>query len=164
MMLPVQFAAIALAATVAATSLPAAAQTYKDEPLPWRGSTKDDGYPVPQPPPAAYVPPPAPRHAPVAQCLSKHGIRNALNGQGWHAFDNVEIRGDVAYMTAEADNGRRFDLTIDNCSGEVLDSHPRTVYVEPPPVYYGGYYRPRPAIGFYYGGGYGHGYGHGRWR
>jgi hypothetical protein len=134
------------------------AGTYQDEqPLPWRGgSTKDDGYPVPQPPPAEYQPRRIPQHAPA--CLSKYGIRSALNRQGWHAFDNVETRGNIAFMTARNDGGRRFEVEFDSCTGDVVTAHPVVVYVDrpPPPVYYA----PRPAIGLYYGYGYGH---HRRW-
>ncbi len=132
------------------------------EPLPWRGSTKDDGYPVPQPPPAEYAPPRADYRAHAPRCLSKVELRDSLNAQGWHAFDAVEYRGNVAFMTARADGGRRFDLQVDSCSGQVIESHRRVIYVEessPPPrdTYY---YAPRPAYGAYYyrGGYYGGGY------
>ena len=150
-----------------AGAAPAMAGGEPGEPLPWRGSTKDDGYPVPQPPPGEpqYEPrrgstkddvyePPRRR----AECLSKYGIRGALNSQGWHAFDDVEIRGNVAYMTARNDGGRRFDLRVDSCTGAVIDARPRVVYVDRDPlprVYYEDrYYAPRPAVGLYfYGGG-----------
>jgi hypothetical protein len=148
----------------AAGALSGAPAMAADGEQPWRGSAKDDGYPVPQPPPADYnrggsykddpAPPPAPRrHA--SSCLSKYGIRHALNEQGWHEFDNVEMRGDVAFMTAAREGGRRFELQVDSCTGDVIEARPRVVYVDPPPaVYYGPrYYEPRPAIGFYFGGG-----------
>ena len=128
---------------------------------------RDDGYPVPQPPQAqegtrSYkddpAPPPPPRHR-VSECLSKYGIRHALNEQGWHEFDAVEMRGNTTFMTASHETGgRRFEVRFDSCTGDVIDAHPRVVYVEspPPPIYYSGpryYYEPRPAIGFYFGGG-----------
>ena len=164
----------AMALSIVAGAAPALAASDSEN-LPWRGA-RDDGYPVPQGPPgnADYVPqrgstkdevyePPrheTPRYEPprrVAECLSKYGIRGALNSQGWHAFDNVEIRGNVAYMTAQNDGGRRFDLRVDSCSGDVIDAQPRVVYVDrdpPPRVYYEDrYYAPRPAIGLYFGGG-----------
>ena len=159
----------ALAIAMLAGAAPAIAGSDSEN-LPWKGA-RDDGYPVPQGPPSDrdYVPPrgstkddvyEAPRHEPprrVAECLSKYGIRGALNSQGWHAFDNVEIRGNVAYMTAQNDGGRRFELRVDSCSGDVIDAQPRVVYVDrdpPPRVYYEDrYYAPRPAIGLYFGGG-----------
>lgn len=157
---------LAAGAVIAAslTACPVLAADY-GEPLPWRGSSKDDGYPVPQPPPGDYdqrsykedpLPPPQapPRRRVAAECLSKFGIREALNRQGWHEFANVEMRGDLAYMIARNDNGRPFDLTIDSCSGDVIDAAPRRVYADRP-VYYERYYAPRPAIGLYFGGGYG---------
>ena len=139
---------------------------------PYGGSTKD-GYPVPQgpeatPPHGSYkddVPPP-PRHAyRESRCLDKFGIQRALHDQGWHEFDNVEIQSNVAYMTARREEGGRYDLKIDSCSGGVIEAHPLVAYREaPPPVYY----YPRPAVGLYIGGGYGYGrgygYGHGHWR
>ena len=154
------------------------AGNYNDEGerLPWNGGTKD-GYPVPQGPGEqqytqqrgstkddSYV---EPRRQARSECLSKYGIRGALNSQGWHNFDNVEIRGNVAYMTARNDGGRRFELRVDSCSGHVIDADPVVVYTDraPPPRFYYGpdyYYSPRPAVGLYFGGGYG---GHHRhWR
>ena len=160
----------AITAVMIAASVPAMAADYDDrgEPLTWRGNATNDGYPVPVPPPPSdyrhsykddAVPPPppvAPRRRVVAECLSKYGIREALNRQGWHEFANVEIRGDVAYMIARNDNGRAFDLQVDSCSGDVFEAHPRVIYADRP-VYYERYYAPRPAIGLYFGGG---GYGH----
>lgn len=161
----------AFTAVMLAASVSAMAADYDDrgEPLPWRGNTARDGYPVPVPPPAADYrpsykdeglppPAPAPRRRVVAECLSKFGIREALNRQGWHEFANVEIRGDVAYMVARNDNGRAFDLQVDSCTGDVFEAQPRVIYTERP-VYYERYYAPRPAIGLYFGGG---GYGHHR--
>ena len=160
-----------LTAVVVHITPSAQAGDFDNQAPPYRGSTKDDGYPIPQPPPPDYrqgsykddplPPPPPPRR--VAECLSKYGIRNALNQQGWHEFENVEIRGDTARMLARNDGGRRFDLRFDTCTGQVLDSHPHVVYVdEPPPVIDHYYYAPRPAVGFYFGGG--GGYGHHHWR
>jgi hypothetical protein len=146
------------AAMAVLCTTPVMAGSYPDggEPLPWRGSTKDDGYPVPQPPAAEYAPPRDAYRPRAPRCLSKVELRDALNGQGWHAFDAVEYRGNVAFMTARSDGGRRFDLQVDSCSGQVIESHPRVVYVEqpapPPRDYY--YYAPRPAYGMhFYGGG-----------
>lgn len=142
----------------------------------YRGGAVEDGYPEPVPPPlggydgspprGSYkddAPPPVRR---TAQCLSKPGLRAALNDQGWFAFDNVDYRGDVAFMTADNPRGRRFSVEFDACTGEVYKARPVEVYVErapPPPIYYGRYYYgpPRPYVGFYERRhGYGHGYGH----
>ena len=124
-----------------------------DEPVPPRGSVKD-GYPIPQGPQAyaAAPPPPGPR------CLSKVGIQQALHEQGWRDFDNVEVRGDMAFMNARGDSGRRYELRIDSCNGEVLNARPEYVRV---PDRYVDYYPPRPVVGFYAYGGYGPRY---RWR
>ncbi len=127
------------------------------EPLPWRGSTKDDGYPVPQGPAESYAPPPVPRR--TASCVSTVGMRDALNEQGWHAFSDVDYRGPIAYMSARSERGRRFELQVDSCSGDVIEARPTVVYAVPPRVYYD----ERPAVGVYIGGGRGYYRGHGRW-
>lgn len=122
-----------------------------------------DGYPEPVPPPRSGYegvpargsykddePPPVRRSA---HCLTKPGLRAALNDQGWYHFDNVDYRGRVAFMTAENVRGRRFEVEFDACSGDVVNSRPVEVYVErpAPPVYYGyGYYgAPRPYVGIH---------------
>jgi hypothetical protein len=155
----------ALGLIVAATSTASAQQGYQsaadyggppaEQQYPWRGgSTKDDGYPVPQPPRADYAPP---RHVAPA-CLSTVELRDALNHQGWHAFSDVERRGSMALMSARSDRGRRYDLQVDNCTGNVIEAHPVVVYTEPPEVYYDR----RPSVGVFIGGG-GHHGRHGRW-
>ena len=168
-------AGVLVAACLAAN--PALAGDY-GEPLPWKSQAPRDGYPVPQGPPTGYdqggsykddpAPPPPPRAEPrrrvVAECLSKYGIREALNRQGWYEFANVEMRGELAYMVARNDRGRPFDLTFDSCSGDVVDAIPRVVRADAP-IYYERYYEPRPAFGVYVGGGRygGHGWGRRHW-
>lgn len=156
-----------------ALSLPASAQDrgYNDSYRPqgggepYAGGETRDGYPVPQGPPAGAPPPgyrpsykddapPPPRPHREARCLDKFGIQRALHDQGWHEFDNVSIEGPVAYMTARSDRGEPFDLKIESCNGSVIEAHPLYVRREGPAYYY-----PRPAVGFYFGGG---GYRH--WR
>jgi hypothetical protein len=161
--------AICMITLCAAVAVSLAAPTLAGDDLPWRGSARDDGYPVPQPPPPSEhryqsykddAPAPLPPPRRVAECLSKYGIRSALNQQGWHAFDGVEMRGPVTYMTARNDGGRRFDVQFDSCNGAVIDARPIVVYREGPPVYY----EPRPAVGLYFGGGRGYGHHHNHWR
>lgn len=134
----------------------------------WNGAGAiKDGYPEPVPaPPLGYkdtntrgsykddaAPPPPVRRA--AQCLSKPGLRSALNEQGWYDFDHVDYRGELAFMTANNDRGRRFEVEFDACSGDVVKARPLTVYVErpayPPPVYFGHRYYgpPRPYVGLH---------------
>lgn len=140
-----RLAAGAAAMLLLAGSAPAMAADYAEEPA-WRNPPREDGYPQPVPPPQdgyrqpyqsykddpAPPPPLAPRRRVVAECLSKYGIREALNRQGWHEFANVEIRGEVAYMIARNDNGRAFDLQVDSCTGDVFEAQPRVVYVDRP--------------------------------
>jgi hypothetical protein len=135
-------AALAFAA-LSLTAAPADAQSRYDRydppppahgASPYRGSSKDDGYPEPVPPPAHYEPGPrhghdspygAPRPKRTAErCFDKHGIRDALNAQGWRHFDEVTIRDDIAHMTADDDRGRRFEVKFDTCTGEVVAARP----------------------------------------
>lgn len=145
-----------VAATAAVFACPQAiAGDYDDNSRPqaWRGSTKDDGYPVPQPPPVNYdqrsyredVPP----RRIVAECLSKFDIRHALKRQGFHDYDAVELRGEVAFMLARNDEGRRFELEVDSCTGEVIHAQLQVIYAEPPRVYHDRYGVPRPVIGLH---------------
>ena len=159
-------AAAAAATALLAMTAPAQAADYGRDDT--RAYPAEDGYPVPQgpgqyqqPPPSQYHQsykddgaPPPPRR--TAECLSKYGIRGALNEQGWHAFDGVEQRGPVTFMTARNDGGRRFELQFDSCTGSVIEAHPVAVYYETPPPRY---YEPRPAVGLYFYGG-----GHRHWR
>jgi len=135
----------------------------------YRPPATRDGYPVPQgpdrdgpPPYSSYKDdggPPPPRRE--GRCLDKFGIQRALHEQGWHNFDNVEIQGPVAYMTARTERGAPFDLKIDSCSGRVIEEHPLVAYRDGPPP---DYFYPRPTVGFYFGGGGYHREGGRHWR
>jgi hypothetical protein len=47
-----------------------------------------------------------------------------LQSQGWHAFHDVDIRGELVTVRARRPSGRLFDLTVDRCSGEVVNARP----------------------------------------
>ena len=109
-------------------------------PLPPRYAT-----PAPQPyAPQAYPPPeyreeyrenyreqrgylrdmnPPPAHYGSA-CLPKHVIRDNLERRGWQDFQDLEAHGNVVQVRARRPSGRAFDLSVDRCSGQVLEARP----------------------------------------
>jgi len=73
------------------------------------------------PPRYSYADPRAP-HA--ARCVPREEVRYRLTRLGWHDFHDVDLRGELATVRARRPSGRLFDLTIDRCSGEIVDSRP----------------------------------------
>lgn len=57
-------------------------------------------------------------------CLPHDEIRDRLRDQGWHSFQDPEVVGDVGHIRARRPSGRMFELTIDRCSGQILNSQP----------------------------------------
>ena len=111
-----------------------------------------DMYARPQPPPA-YLPPPryAPVHPgyvhrdygddydrddyrrPYAYstppdygraCTPREVIRERLLREGWHHFRDAEERGEFATIIARRPDGQPFALTVDRCSGELVNARP----------------------------------------
>jgi hypothetical protein len=60
-----------------------------------------------------------------AACIPREEIRRGLIEEGWYAFRDLEIRGDVALVRARRPNGDVYDLKVDRCSGEVV--HARVI-------------------------------------
>jgi hypothetical protein len=88
-------------------------------------------YYAPPPPPPAYrqeqrylpAPPPYRNDGRTAgNCLPRHVIRDRLESRGWHDFHDPQVAGNVAHIRARRPNGRLFDLTVDRCTGEVLQA------------------------------------------
>jgi hypothetical protein len=55
-------------------------------------------------------------------CAPRDVIRADLERQGWWDFQDLERRGDVVIVRARRGNGRWFDLTVDRCSGQLLEA------------------------------------------
>jgi hypothetical protein len=55
-------------------------------------------------------------------CVPRHVVRDRLHADGWHHLRDFEPRGGVLHVEARRDSGRLFELTIDRCSGEVVDA------------------------------------------
>ena len=113
-----------------------------------------DMYARPQPPPAYVPPPPryappvppgyvhrdygddydhndyrdrqayAPPSAYGRGCAPHEAIKDRLVREGWHQFRDVEERGEFATIVARRPDGRPFALTLDRCSGEIVNARP----------------------------------------
>ena len=98
-------------------------------------------------PPADFEPPYPPRYAHRGgPCVPREVVRDRLLSEGWGDLRDFDPRGRVILVQARRPSGRLFDLTIDRCSGEVVDARP--------------VFGPRAAPGPYAYGGFG-GYGYG---
>lgn len=66
-------------------------------------------------------------------CVPREAIKDRLLQHGWQDFHAVDLRGDVATLRARRPSGRLFALTLDRCTGEMVEARP----LEPRP--YGPY-------------------------
>jgi hypothetical protein len=66
----------------------------------------------------SYAEPAAPACAPRAE------IRDRLLREGWHSFEEVDVRHRVAVVEARRPNGLPYRLKIDRCSGDVVSAEP----------------------------------------
>lgn len=149
------FAAAGLALAFAATSAKAA-DLYDDPPPPrYSGPAYEDPryadvyrYPErdrPVPPAPVYRDDdyefrgPAPRQAWRGECVPRHVIRDRLIREGWSDFALRDFQGEVVTVNARRPSGRPFVLTIERCSGAVVDARPAHTpgpyaYAPPPPA------------------------------
>jgi hypothetical protein len=63
-----------------------------------------------------------PRGPYAGRCVPKELIKDELLRRGWHDFHYGEAHGDVATVRARRPSGRLFALTIDRCSGEIVNA------------------------------------------
>lgn len=91
--------------------------------------------PAPPPPPRAYVERYDDRYAPPRReaygCVPRHVVRQELARRGWSDFHDLQVGRDVVSLRASRPNGAVFDLTLDRCTGEVVER--RFVAAPPPP-------------------------------
>lgn len=66
----------------------------------------------------SYAEPAAPACAPRAE------IRDRLLREGWHAFEELDVRNRVAIVEARRPNGMPYRLKIDRCSGHIVSAEP----------------------------------------
>ena len=119
-------------------------------PAPRYAEPRRDYYPPPQhqqylppmrPPPAAYSPPAAywGERRPYAErsygrnCVPRHLVMQDLERRGWYDFQQPELRGEFAHVRARRGSGHVFDLTIERCSGSVLEARLVQRYVAQAP-------------------------------
>lgn len=81
---------------------------------------------------------PQPRRAYRGACLPRHVIRDRLIRDGWNDFVLADFDGEVAQVSARRPSGRPFMLTVERCSGEIVDARPVRnagpyAYAPPPP-------------------------------
>jgi hypothetical protein len=74
----------------------------------------DDGPPSP---PRRYS---GPHHAPA--CARSEEVRGRLNDMGWRDFHGGHERGDVVVLRARRPSGRLFELSLDRCTGEIVEA------------------------------------------
>lgn len=128
-------AASALAVSVALFAVPAVAADLYEPPYQEYGEG-------PPPPRDRYVPdddygPPPPRFA-ERGCVPREVARDRLQDSGWYDFRRLEPRGEVVFVQARRPSGRLFDLTIDRCSGRIVDARPAYGGRDYGDRYYGG--------------------------
>jgi len=96
---------------------------------------RDERYVPPGPPPYAGPPPGSPPYAGPpprlryeerygAACLPREAIREQLASRGWGDLHGVQVDGPVTHVRARRPSGRLFELTLDRCSGQVLQVEP----------------------------------------
>jgi len=118
-------AASVLAVSAALFALPATATAADLYEPPY------DGYGEGPPPPPrdryAAVPddfePPYPEYGDRG-CVPRELARDRLRASGWYDFHAVEPRGEVVLVKARRGGDRLYDLTIDRCSGQIVDARP----------------------------------------
>jgi hypothetical protein len=57
-------------------------------------------------------------------CVPRYVLRDRLRAAGWYDFQGMDRRDGVLLTEARSPTGRPFALTIDRCSGEVVDARP----------------------------------------
>lgn len=65
-------------------------------------------------------------------CLPRHAIRQRLRDDGWRDMQGVEPRGRVVQLEARRPNGKAFVLTVDRCTGDIVEARPLREVVDVP--------------------------------
>lgn len=100
---------------------------------------REERYAPPPPPPPHYQ---APRQYGQdysrSGCVPRQVVRDQLESRGWHDFHDPHPVGNVVHIRARRPSGRLFDLTLDRCSGQVLNMEPldHRAAQAPPPDWY----------------------------
>ncbi len=73
----------------------------------------------------------------VPGCAPRSVIRDRLLRDGWHDFQELDVRRGVAVVEARRPNGLPYRLKIDRCSGDIVSAHPLGPVARSPYAYYG---------------------------
>jgi hypothetical protein len=91
----------------------------KGPPPPYHGEEDDDD--GPRPPNKFTGPPPQP----YGKCVRSEHVRERLTGMGWNDFhEGRPVNEQAVTLRARRPNGRLFELTLDRCSGQIVDARP----------------------------------------
>jgi hypothetical protein len=71
-------------------------------------------YSAPAGPPSSYRP----------ACARSEDVRERLTSFGWRDFHGGQPQGENVLLRARRPNGRLFELTLDRCSGEIVEAQP----------------------------------------
>jgi hypothetical protein len=82
----------------------------------------EDGYGEEYDDRGRYAYAPRPHYRPG--CAPREVIQERLLSQGWRDFRDAEERGEFATIIARRPNGRPFALTLERCSGEIVNVRP----------------------------------------
>ena len=92
-------------------------------PIPRERVYRDDGYERYYDGPRRYsYAEPAPYGG--GHCLPREVIKDRLIGQGWRDFHDGDVRGEIATVHARRPSGRLFVLTIERCTGDIVEARP----------------------------------------
>lgn len=64
-------------------------------------------------------------------CVDRLEARDRLIEQGWRDFQDLELRDDVAVITARRRSGQAYRLKLDRCTGEILSARAVDAYHGP---------------------------------
>jgi hypothetical protein len=81
-----------------------------------RASVRDEGYDPPYDPAGRFA----------NGCVPRLLVRDRLREAGWSDFHDLQPRGGVVLVEARRPSGRPFELTIDRCSGAIVEARPLT--------------------------------------
>jgi hypothetical protein len=127
------------AGLLAATAMQAwAAEVDESGPSPQpRGAYEEPRAPKAAPPPAFRydeddlddrLPPAGKKYSGPAPhgrtCARSEDVREHLTRFGWNDFHAGQLNGDEVTMRARRPSGRLFELTLDRCSGEIVEVQP----------------------------------------
>jgi hypothetical protein len=100
----------------------------------------DDAYDDRRPPNKHAGVPPPPTYG---KCVRSEQVREQLTDLGWRDFHAGQpVNGQVVMLRARRPNGRLFELTLDRCSGHLVQARPLEARPWGPYAYKGPYERP----------------------